>query len=175
MERERVWPSAGSPSDSLHLSPPECQLILPSSPDSQLDTPAPSEWQAALTARNFPPLSVSQSWLEITGPRRKHSPPAHLKITFHPFLSFISPSSLHFFIFLIPTPLLFNVINFRLPLHFFAPIQSVLLFWQLNDKKDEEEEEGESEREKKASPPEWSQNDVMGAFVLLVWRLPFPC
>lgn len=34
--------------------------------DSQLDTPAPSEWLPALALRNFPPLSVSKSWLEIT-------------------------------------------------------------------------------------------------------------
>lgn len=136
MEGERVWPSTGSPSDSLHLSPPECPLILPSSPDSQLDTPAPSEWRAALTPRNFPLLSVSRSWLEITGLLQKHSPPSHLKSLSTPF----SPPSLHFFIFLIPALLLFNVINFLPATTSLPPL--IALSWQEMTRKMSKRERG---------------------------------
>lgn len=108
-----------------------------------------------------PPVSVSRSWLEITGLRRKHSPPSHPKSLFHPLLSIIPPSSLHFFIFLIRTLLLFNVTNFRPPLgFFFAPIQCSSL-WQPNDKKDKEEEE--EERKKSFCSwvePEWCHGGI---------------
>lgn len=87
IHRVPVWFSS-SLSTWVPVNPP---LI----PDSQLDTLAPSEWQAALTLRNFPLLSVSQSWLEITGPQRKHSPPSYLKSLSNPvfLLLFITLSS----------------------------------------------------------------------------------
>lgn len=159
-----MWPSVGS----LHLSPPECQLILPSSPDSQLDTPAPSEWRAALAPRNFPPLSVSQSWLEITGLWWKHSPPSHHQINFQLFYlpSFLFISLLP----LIPTlslPFQCHQLSLATPSLPLIRCSS----WQLNDKR---EMSGRKEW-RGGLPPEWSQNDVMGAFVLLVWRLPFLC
>lgn len=155
MEWERVWPSTGSPSDSLHLSPPECQLILPSSPDSQLDTPAPSEWQAALTLRNFPLLSVSKSWLEITGLLQKHSPPSHLKS-----LSTLSSpsSSLHFYL-LNPSSLPFQCHQLSLTT-FFAFTHLLLLDSWMIRRMSVEGERGRKKSFASWVEPEWCHGGI---------------
>ena len=121
MEGEREGVTIRRVSSSLSTWVPVNPPLIP--PDSQLA--APSEWRAALGPRNFPPLSVSQSWLEITGLWWKHRP-------LHPIIKSISTSFsllflVYFFIYLIPTVLLVNVINFHLPRHRWP--YSVLFFF----------------------------------------------
>lgn len=70
----------------------------------------------------------------------KTQPSISSQIIFHPLLPFISPSSPLFFIFLIQLSSFSMSSTFAC--RYILPLFSVL-FWQLNDKEDEEEEEGE--------------------------------
>lgn len=58
---ERLSPSLAL-LNSLSLSPPECQLILPSSHRSPSWIQHLNGWWSASAARNFPPLSAGQRW-----------------------------------------------------------------------------------------------------------------
>lgn len=99
--------------------------LIPS--DSQLDTPAPSEWRAVLTVRDLSRrLLVKADW-RLLACGENTALLLSLNLSLHYLYPFISPSSKS-------KPPLFSM---SLTSTVVLPLFS-LLFWQLNDEKDEE-------------------------------------